>query len=115
MVYLNLQPYMQLSVTVRKYLKLSHKYYGPYKVLAKIGVVAYKLELPPGSLVHHVFHVSLLKKKIGSKYVVTTELPNIGKEGHFLVYPVQVLDRRMVKKNNHAFIQWLIQWSHSVP
>ena len=50
--------------------KLSPKYYGPYKVLQKVGSMAYKLELPASSLVHQVFHVSCLKKVIGDKLPV---------------------------------------------
>lgn len=42
-VYLNLQPYRQTTMAVRKNLKLTAKYYGPFKVLAKICNVAYKL------------------------------------------------------------------------
>nr|GEY25424.1 putative reverse transcriptase domain-containing protein [Tanacetum cinerariifolium] len=43
--------------------KLNPKYVGPFKVLAKVGAVAYKLELPHElSTVHHTFHVSNLKK-----------------------------------------------------
>lgn len=114
-VFLKLQPYRQLSVAVRKYLKLSHKYFGPYQVLEKVGAVAYKLALPPGSKIHPVFHISLLKKKVGSRYTVTTTLPRLGSEGQFLVYPVKVLQRRMVKKNNSAVAQWLIQWSNTIP
>ncbi|GJV12211.1 putative reverse transcriptase domain-containing protein, partial [Tanacetum coccineum] len=43
--------------------KLNPRYVGPFKVLAKVGKVAYKLELPQElSRVHHTFHVSNLKK-----------------------------------------------------
>jgi hypothetical protein len=55
--------------------KLSPKYYGPYKVLQKIGTMAYKLELPTSSRVHPVFHVSCLKKFIGDKIPVQTIFP----------------------------------------
>ncbi|GKC83683.1 putative reverse transcriptase domain-containing protein [Tanacetum coccineum] len=43
--------------------KLNPRYVRPFKVLAKVGVVAYKLELPQElSRVHSMFHVSNLKK-----------------------------------------------------
>nr|GEW41815.1 putative reverse transcriptase domain-containing protein [Tanacetum cinerariifolium] len=43
--------------------KLNPRYIGPFKVLAKIGDVAHRLELPQElGRVHHTFHVSNLKK-----------------------------------------------------
>ncbi|GJW77829.1 putative reverse transcriptase domain-containing protein [Tanacetum coccineum] len=43
--------------------KLNPRYVRPFKVLAKVGKVAYKLELPQElSRVHHTFHVSNMKK-----------------------------------------------------
>jgi len=57
-IFLQLQPYKQMSLKqAKKDNKLSPKYYGPYKVLQKIGTMAYKLELPTSSQVHPVFHV----------------------------------------------------------
>ncbi|GKA78075.1 putative reverse transcriptase domain-containing protein [Tanacetum coccineum] len=43
--------------------KLNPRYVGPFKVLEKVGSIAYKLELPQElSRVHNMFHVSNLKK-----------------------------------------------------
>lgn len=41
--------------------KLSSKYAGTFQVLATIGTIAYKLQLPDNVAVHPVFHVSELK------------------------------------------------------
>jgi hypothetical protein len=61
-VLLKLQPYTQSSVVNRPFPKLVFKYFGPYKVVEKLGQVTYKLELLADSLVHLVFHVSQLKE-----------------------------------------------------
>ena len=43
--------------------RLSLRYIGPFKVLEKVGTVAYRLALPPNlSGVHDVFHVSMFRK-----------------------------------------------------
>ena len=43
--------------------KLSPRFIGPFEILERIGVVAYRLALPPNmSGVHEVFHVSMLRK-----------------------------------------------------
>jgi hypothetical protein len=55
--------------------KLAPKYYGPYKLLQRIGSMDYKLDFPPSSCVHPVFHVYFLKKVIGNKILVKTILP----------------------------------------
>ncbi|KAL0446467.1 UNVERIFIED_CONTAM: hypothetical protein Slati_1774600 [Sesamum latifolium] len=113
-VFLKLQPYKQTSVALRKQLKLSAKYFGPYKVIERIGKVAYKLALPTGSKIHLVFHVSLLKKKIGSKYFPSLDLPEFDEEV-FKVYPVVILVMRLIPRNNVGVSQVLIQWSHGSP
>lgn len=74
MVYLKLQPYRQLSVSMRKNFKLLLKIMVPTKCYKEIGV-AKKLELPLGSRIHFVFHVALLKKKIGEHMEMQQTLP----------------------------------------
>ncbi|XP_069151851.1 uncharacterized protein [Solanum lycopersicum] len=41
--------------------KLVSKYEGPYKIVANLGKISYKLELPPSFKIHPVFHASVLK------------------------------------------------------
>lgn len=58
MVLLKLQPYAQSSLVNRPFPKLALKYFGPYKVLERIGRAAYRLDLTTESLIHPIFHVS---------------------------------------------------------
>jgi hypothetical protein len=44
--------------------KLAARYCGPFEILERIGLVAYRLALPTWMSIHNVFHVSLLKKYI---------------------------------------------------
>ena len=107
-VYLKLQPHRHTSLALQKNLKLSSKYYGPYPIVSRIGVVAYKLKLPDKSKLHPMFHVSLLKKKIGAHVVASIAPPEINAEGHPLVYPATVIDKRIIKCNNQSVTQLLV-------
>ena len=77
--------------------KLSPKYYGPYKVLQKIGTMAYKLELPGSSRVHPFFHVSCLKKVIGENIPVQTIFPELDEEGKIILESATVTETRTRK------------------
>src|ERR1700690_2937322 len=85
-VFLQLQPYKKMSLKqAKKDNKLSPKYYGPYKVLQKIGTMAYKFELPASSRVQLVFHVSCLNKVISEKILVQTIFPKLDEEGKIIL------------------------------
>lgn len=109
-VYLKLQPYRQQSVKKRSCHKLSPRYYGPYQIVECIGTVAYKLKLPATARVHPIFHVSLLKKKVGNNVVTAAHFPPYIDLHNPRWYPACVLDRRIFKKGNSPVTKWLIQW-----
>lgn len=114
-VFLKLQPYRHQTVVARKNHKLSARYFGPYTILEKIGMVAYKLNLPSSSRIHNVFHVSQLKKKLGKKHSVQTTLPGVDTDGVINPQPVAILDRRLIKKGNKPATMVLIQWENGKP
>jgi hypothetical protein len=107
-VFLRLQPYMQSSLAPRAHQKLSFKFFGPNKVIAKVGDVAYKLELPPGTSVHPVFHVSLLKPAPSSPPSTVPALPDVDNN---LQIPERVLQRRLHPRRAGPVPQLLIKWS----
>lgn len=114
MVFLKLLPYRQKTITNRLCLKLAAKYFGAYKVLERIGKVAYKLDLHAETKVHPVFHVSLLKNHIGNA-AVQTQLPLMDVDGTIMKEPIAILDRRMTKKKGRVIMEVMIQWRNSFP
>jgi hypothetical protein len=108
MVFLRLQPYLQSSVARRANHKLAFKFFGPFRVLERVGQVAYKLELPSTSKIHPVFHVSQLKQCIGPTQQVSPVLPP--PDALFQI-PVRILQQRVRQKGIRTVAQARVQWS----
>ncbi|GMI67905.1 hypothetical protein HRI_000459800 [Hibiscus trionum] len=113
-VFLKLQPYRQQSVSARSGQKLASRWFGPFRIIERIGAVAYKLDLPANSKVHPVFHVSQLKKRVGSEKI-QEEWPIIDADGSISKEPLRVIDRRIGRKGNRAVTEVLVEWSNSFP
>lgn len=109
-VYLKLVPYQLQALSPHSYHKLQPRYFGPYEICEKIGKVAYKLNLPPSTKIHPVFHVSHLKKHVGSNVEPQNVLPQVVNDGLAGNIPVAVLEMKVYKKGNVAGVQLLVQW-----
>jgi hypothetical protein len=89
--------------------KLLPKWVEPFKVVERIGKVAYKLELPPNLKMHNVFHVQLLKKYRDNGKVQPPPPPIEIDDS--LEYEVErVLGHREVKRGKHIRKEFLVKW-----
>jgi len=110
-VFLKIRPHRQVSMPTRLHPKLSARYYGPFLVLKQVGPVAFGLQLPETARIHPVFHVSQLKKAVGT-HQVEKDLPE-GLQGRTSNwFPEKILDNRWgpIPGKEDARPQVLIQW-----
>lgn len=112
LVFLKLHPYRPQTVFKRVYHKLANRFYGPYPIEKCIGKVAYQIRLPEGSRIHPVFHVSLLKKKIGDSCPTCPHLQLLNDDGVILMEPEAIIDTRWIKKGMKFFEESLVKCKH---
>ena len=94
LVYLRLQPYKQTYIKGKGSKNLKPRFYGPYKVIQKVGEVTYQLEPPMGRTIDIVIHVSCINKVIGKKILVSDNLPPLDNEGQLVLIPNKILRTR---------------------
>lgn len=94
--------------------KLSPKYIGPYKILDKVGKVAYRLDLPNElSKVHNVFHVSQLRRyNPDVSHVLQPETLELDETLTYEERPVKVLDRKVRSTRNKDVKIVKVLWSN---
>ncbi|GKC88764.1 putative reverse transcriptase domain-containing protein, partial [Tanacetum coccineum] len=93
--------------------KLAPRYVGPFEILKRIGLVAYRLRLPEElNSIHNTFHVSNLKKCLADAnlHVPLNEI-KVDKTLSFVEEPVEILDRE-IKKLKHRKIAFMkVRWN----
>ncbi|GJU08191.1 putative reverse transcriptase domain-containing protein [Tanacetum coccineum] len=96
MVLLKVSPWKGV-VRFEKRGKLSPYYIGPFKILARVGLVAYTLELPEELKgIHSTFHVSNHKKCLAKgDIVILMDEIQLDDKLHMIEQPVEIVDREV--------------------
>nr|GEV14603.1 putative reverse transcriptase domain-containing protein [Tanacetum cinerariifolium] len=87
--------------------KLNSRYIGPFKILAKVETLAYRLELPEQlTRVHSTFYFSNLKKCFGDELLaIPLDEIQIDDKLNFIEQPVEIMDREVKRlKQSHILI-----------
>ncbi|GJT51132.1 putative reverse transcriptase domain-containing protein [Tanacetum coccineum] len=93
--------------------KLNPRYNGPFKMLAKVGTVAYRLELPQQlSRVHSTFHVSNLNKCLSDEpLAVPLDEIRIDDKLCFVEEPVEITDIKVKRLKQSCIPIIKVQWN----
>ncbi|KAI3808258.1 hypothetical protein L1987_24207 [Smallanthus sonchifolius] len=92
--------------------KLAPRYVGPFKILDRVGKVAYKLDLPSElNNVHPTFHVSNLKRCLADENLhIPLDEVRIDEKMHFVEKPVEIMDREVKKLKRSRIPIVKVRW-----
>ena len=101
-------------IRFRKRGKLGPRYIGPFRVIARVGRVAYRLDLPAElGQIHDTFHVSQLRKYIADESaVVPLEDIQVDASLNYAERPVAIVDRKIKVLRNKEVPLVQVQWQH---
>nr|GFC39027.1 putative reverse transcriptase domain-containing protein [Tanacetum cinerariifolium] len=89
------------------------RYVGPFKVLERVGDVAYKHDLPEElSIVHNTFHVSDLKKCHADKpLAVPLDRLHLDDKLHFVEEPVEIMNHKVKRLKQSRIPLVKVRWN----
>ncbi|KAJ9537987.1 hypothetical protein OSB04_030720 [Centaurea solstitialis] len=94
--------------------KLGRRFIRPFEIVARVGKVAYRLELPPElSQIHDTFHVSQLRKCLADESAfIPLEDIEVDERLNYAEKPIAVLERKTKTLRNKAIGIVKVQWEH---
>ncbi|GJX71205.1 putative reverse transcriptase domain, ribonuclease H-like domain, aspartic peptidase domain protein [Tanacetum coccineum] len=96
--------------------KINPRYIGPFKILKRVGPVAYKLELPEElSNVHSTFHVSNLKKCLSDEsLVIPMKELRLDDKLNFVEEPIEIMDREVKQLKQSRIPIVKVRWNAKI-
>ncbi|XP_073120482.1 uncharacterized protein [Henckelia pumila] len=93
--------------------KLSPRFIGSYKILDKVGDLAYRLYLPPTlSGIHDVFYLSMPRKyEPDASHVLRPDEDKLDETLSYFEIPIKILDRKEKNLINKSIPLVKVQWS----
>ncbi|GKF32115.1 putative reverse transcriptase domain-containing protein, partial [Tanacetum coccineum] len=94
--------------------KSNPRYIGPFKIIAKIGTVAYRLELLEKlSRVHSTFHVSKLKKCMAEEpLAMPLDEIQVDDKLNFIKEPIEIIDREVKRLKQSRILIVKVHWNY---
>ncbi|GKA02952.1 putative reverse transcriptase domain-containing protein [Tanacetum coccineum] len=94
--------------------KLNPRYIGPFKIIAKVGTIAYRLELPEQlSRVHSMFHVLKLKKCMAEEPLdIPLDEIQVDDKLNFIEEHVEIMDREVKRLKQSRILIFKVRWNY---